>query len=254
MEKKIIEIINHIKGDVGFYYKDLYTGKELSFQADNTFIAASIIKLPLLITVLKQCEEKRFSLSDKISIKQEDKVPGCGALYLFEKNIEVSIETLCRLMIAISDNTATNALINQISIPKIKEEFQAMGLEETRINRLLFDSSAKQQGKENYFTPREMGQLLEKVYHKELVSPTISEEVKQMLLLQQINHKIPQGITEDLEIAHKTGEDDGISHDVGIVYGQRPFIIALASNHVAVRDFEERMREITGLCYALSNT
>jgi beta-lactamase class A len=102
---------------------------------------------------------------------------------------------------------------------------------------------------ENYFSPSEIGDLLENIYRGKLISEDICEEVKEILKLQQINSKIPHLIPGDVEIAHKTGEDDGITHDVGIIFSEKPFILCCASNNTDVVLAEEAIRKISLLCY-----
>ena len=240
--KDIIEKLKQTEGKIGFYYKNLVTDEEIAFNENEEFMSASIIKLPILAAVFRDSAVGSTDLSELIKVNHTDKVPSCGALNLFTNEPYVDIKTLCRLMIAISDNTATNVLINYFSIEDLNRKFNEMGLVKTKLNRLLFDSKAAEQGKENVFTPKEAGTLLEQIYNRIFVNEKISKEMEDILLEQQINHKIP-GNLPDAKIAHKTGEDDGITHDVGIVYADKPFIIAFASNETNVPEFEQFIRE-----------
>ena len=232
------------KGKIGFYYKNFVTNEKISFNENETFIAASVIKLPILAVVLSEVAKGNASLSELITVKSEDKVPGCGALYSFTNEPKVDIETLCNLMITISDNTATNVLIKNFTIEKLSEKFIEMGLNDTKLKRLLFDSEAKQKGLENLFTPKEIGILLEQIYKRTFVNEKVSDQILEILYQQQINHKIP-GKLPNMLIAHKTGEDDGITHDVGIVYADEPFVICFASNETNVHEFEEIIRDLS---------
>ena len=112
------------------------------------------------------------------------------------------------------------------------------------LKRLLFDSEAKQKGLENLFTPKEIGILLEQIYKRTFVNEKVSDQILEILYQQQINHKIP-GKLPNMLIAHKTGEDDGITHDVGIVYADQPFVICFASNETNVHEFEEIIRDLS---------
>lgn len=236
--------LKNSKGKIGFYYKNLVTKDEISFNENATFSAASVIKLPILAAVLSEVANGNVKLSDLITVKNNDKVPGCGALYSFTNEPTVDIQTLCNLMITISDNTATNVLIKYFSVEKLSEKFIEMGLKSTKLKRLLFDREAKQKGLENLFTPKEIGLLLEQIYNRTFVNEKVSEEIENILLQQQINHKIPSRLL-NLRIAHKTGEDDGITHDVGIVYADEPFVVCFASNDTDVHEFEKVIRDIS---------
>lgn len=236
--------LKNSKGKIGFYYKNLVTKDEISFNENATFSAASVIKLPILAAVLSEVANGNVKLSDLITVKNNDKVPSCGALYSFTNEPTVDIQTLCNLMITISDNTATNVLIKHFSVEKLSEKFIEMGLKSTKLKRLLFDREAKQKGLENLFIPKEIGLLLEQIYNRTFVNEKVSEEIENILLQQQINHKIPSRLL-NLRIAHKTGEDDGITHDVGIVYADEPFVVCFASNDTDVHEFEKVIRDIS---------
>jgi beta-lactamase class A len=240
----IIDRLKNIEGKIGFYYKNLITKEEIAFNENDAFLAASVIKLPILSVVYSEVEKGNSKFSDLITVKNNDKVPGCGALYSFTNEPTVDIQTLCNLMITISDNTATNVLIKHFTLDKLSHEFVNIGLVDTKLKRLLFDREAKEKGLENVFTPKEIGLLLEQIYNRTFVNEKVSEGIENILLEQQINHKIP-GKLPNLRIAHKTGEDDGITHDVGIVYAKEPFIIVFASNETYVPNFEQMMRDIT---------
>lgn len=244
MKDYILNKLNNVSGKIGFYYKNLITNEEISFNENEKFLAASVIKLPIMAVVFREAAKGNIDLSDMITVKYSDKVPGCGALNHFTFEPTVDIRTLCRLMTVISDNTATNVLINHLTIEKLAKEFNEIGLKETKVKRLLFDSEAAKQGKQNVFAPREIGSLLEQIYNGRFVNEGVSKEMEEILLEQQINHKIP-GRLSSIKIAHKTGEDDGITHDVGIIYTKKPFIIVFASNDTNVPEFEQVIRDIS---------
>lgn len=241
----ILGKLQKMQGKVGFFYKNLVTGEELGYNENETFKAASIIKLPIFAVISKIIEEGKSKWSEQVQVKNSDKVPPCGALYFFTNEPMVDIRTLCSLMITISDNAATNLLIKCFGIDELNRGFLDIGLNKTKINRLLFDEKASMEGKQNFFVPKEICQLLEKIYDKSFVNKKVSNEIEKTLLYQQINHKIPGYLRDEIQVAHKTGEDDGITHDVGIVYAREPFVIAFASNEVDVPVFELFIREIS---------
>lgn len=245
MEPWVEEQLRSVPGHIGFWYKDLVTGETHAFNARETFQAASVIKLPILCSVFLRAEEDPGVLDQRVLVREEEKLPGCGALQHISGAHEYDVLSLCRLMITISDNTATNALIRHFGMEALNGDFRRLGLEETRIYRLLFDAEASRMGKENLFQPEELGSLLEKIYRKELVSPRGSEQIADILLRQQINHKIPGCLPPDLRVAHKTGEDDGITNDLGIVYEREPFVLVFASNETDVPAFEQVIRAVS---------
>lgn len=243
-QSAVLRRLGRVPGDVGFYCRNLVTGAELNVRADEPFLAASVIKLPVYAAVEKMAAEGRASLSETLVCRQADKLPGCGALSLFAGEPEADVATLCRLMIQISDNTAANLLICRYGIGALNAEFSDMGLAGTRLFRVLYDEAAAGAGLENRFVPRELGELLERVYRRTFGSEQVSRRIEETLLGQQIRHKIPGYLPEGIEVANKTGEDEGIANDVGIVYAREPFVIAFAANHTDVPEAERAIREI----------
>lgn len=231
-----------IPGHVGFYYKNLVTGLEYGVRAEEAYLAASVIKLPLYLHVLRQAAAGEIHLQERLHITQEQKMPGCGALTLFPGELDVDIPTLCRLMIDLSDNTATNALIRRCTIPGANEGFREMGLEKTVLRRLLFDAEASAAGLENTICPKEMGILLEALYRETFLSPEVSREAMGVLLNQKICHKLDGKLCGQVPIAHKTGEDEQLSNDVGIVFAPQPFVACFAGHDTDVYRWEDLIR------------
>jgi beta-lactamase class A len=245
----IIETLNHINGHVGFYYKSLDTGECLALNAEDVFHAASVIKLPIFADILRRAKIGEIDMGERIAVRHEDKMPSCGALNSFTDEPSVDIRTLCRLMITLSDNTATNVLIKRFGIDALNEGFETMGLSKTRLYRLLFDADAGARGLENLVCPSELAALLEAMENGRLNGAAADKEMKDTLLKQQINHKIPGFIVDDVPIAHKTGEDDHITNDVGIVYAKSPFILIFAGNDVNVPEMEQAIRNVSKELY-----
>ena len=252
MNKKtlsILEIIRNemdsIPGHTGFYYLNLVNGDEFGVREDEVFGAASVIKLPLYMHIMAECAAGRMSLDDKLIITEADKVPICGALTLFTGYVEADVRTLCKLMISISDNTATNKLIDFSTIPGAQAGFRSMGLEKTQLTRKLFDRAASRAELRNTICPKEIGHLLAMLYRNEFVSEAVCKEIIDTLLLQQVDHKLNGKICGEVPIAHKTGEDDELSNDVGIVYAKEPFVICFAGHDTDVYRWEDLMRQAT---------
>lgn len=245
LEKDILDRLRNQKGKTGFYYKDLVSGKEIAYNDDLQFMAASVIKLPIYIEIMRRYAFEQLDLNKQIKISKEDILPSCGAVNLFSVEPTLDIRTLCNFMIALSDNSATNILIKQLGIEAYNAGFEKLGLEGTVLERPLFDEAGALQGKENKFVPREIGGLLERIYRKTLITPKVDEEIEKTLLNQQVNYKIPGRMLEMIPVAHKTGDDDGISNDVGIVYAKRPFVIVFASNDTDVPEFDNLIRDIS---------
>ena len=234
-----------LPGHLGFYYKNMVTGQEFGVRADEAFLAASVIKLPLYLHILKKAAAGEIDLDTKLTVEDDEKMPSCGALSLFTGAVQADIHTLCRLMIDISDNTATNKLIRFCTIDGANAGFSAMGLEKTVMRRLLFDAESAKRGLENTICPQEIGALLEALYRESFVSPAVSKEAVDTLLKQQVDHKLNGKLCDLVPIAHKTGEDTNLSNDVGIVYAKEPFVVCFAGHDTDVYRWEDLIRRGT---------
>ena len=243
--ESIRQEMSAMPGHLGFYYKNLVTGFEYGIGEEEIYGAASVIKFPLFLHILAECHRGNLSLDDRIVTEDSDKVPSCGALNMFTGSIETDIRTVCRLMICLSDNTATNRLIRLCGFEAIEQGFAEMGLEKTRIRRKLFDSSAAAAGKQNSISPKELGLLLERLYRGEFINQEISDYAIEVLTEQQIGHKLAGKLGENVKIAHKTGEDDYLSNDIGIVYAKQPFVICFTGHNTDVYPWEDLMRRST---------
>ncbi|MBO6040036.1 MAG: serine hydrolase [Oscillospiraceae bacterium] len=239
----ILYELEKLPGSIGFYYKNLTTGEKVSFHSDKAFESASVIKLPIYAAVQKLAAEGIVSWDEKLLCRDEDKKPSCGALQFFPGSFETDIRTLCALMITISDNTATNLLIRRFGIDFLNGQFEQIGLIRTHLERFLFDSEASARGRENRFAPAEVGLLLERIANREFLSPQVSNEMLALLKKQQIKHKIQGYLPHGTAVAHKTGEDAGITNDVGIVFAPEPFVVCFASNRTNVPAAERFLRQ-----------
>ena len=242
--ERMAKRLEKLKGKVGLYYKNLKTGEDYGYNEEEMFLAASMIKLPLFMCVEKLIAEGTLKGSDKLTVRECDKQPSCGALLSLTGEFDVDIDSLTRLMITISDNTATNMLINHLGMETVKEIFEWLGLEKTSINRLLFNDAASAEGIENYICPKEIGKLLEMIYRGRFISPEISKKIEEVLLLQQIRHKIPGYIGRKKKIANKTGESGDTTHDGAIVFAKTPFILVITSDDTDVPETETFIRQV----------
>ena len=245
MEQKYLdERIEKLEGKIGFYYENLVDGQKLTYNENEAFMAASVIKVPIFMCAAKMVNEGKLSWDQKVLVKDEDKRPSCGALLSLTGDLEVDVDSLCKLMITLSDNTATNMMIRTVGLDNLKAFFKEMGCTNTKIERELFDSEAFAKGLDNYFAPADIAKLYKLIYNREFVSPEISEKIEETLLLQQIRHKIPGYIGRKKKIANKTGEDGNTTHDTAIVFAKNPFILVVASNDTNVPETERFIREI----------
>ncbi len=245
-KNRIIKELSTMPGKVGFYYKNLVTGETIGYNENLPFLPASIVKLPLMAAILLLRSRGETSFRDLVTMKEEEKIPGCGAIQHITGDVTLDVETMSKLMITISDSAATNALLRYYTVPVIRDCFLELGMIGTQFNRCYWDSEKESRGIQNYFVPKEMGDLLEKMYHHTLVDEESSLWLEDILRQQQVNHKLGGYLPMDYPMAHKTGEEEDKTHDVGIVYAGQPFIVCYASNdQTDLSIFENFIRQTT---------
>lgn len=230
-KKKVEELLFGIPGKLTVYYKNLVTGDIVDLNGNSPMLAASVIKIPILLETFRQIQTGILKKDQAYVLKEEDKMPSCGCLNRMHAGMNLTVQDLYNLMIILSDNTATNILIKLLGGTKtINDSLSEMGYQICRVNRLLFDSEASARGIENYVSGVEIADMLEKMYLGKLVDEASSQEMLDILKSQRLKNKMPFDFQGCVPIAHKTGEDDGITHDVGIVFGSQPFILCCLGN------------------------
>lgn len=241
----MLEALRAMPGDISFCYKNLITGETIAYQADRPLIAASVIKLPMMVEAFRQFEAGLLDPDQPVTVQAADKVPSCGVLTYLHDGLAVTVRDLVTLSIIVSDNTATNLLMDRLGIEHVNAMLDAQGMPVTRLRRKLFDRKAAARGLQNTIAAGEIGTLLEKLYTGSILSPAACAAMIDILKNQQLQSKMPFCFAESIDIAHKTGEDSGVTHDVGIVYAKTPFIACFCANNVEVPRFERLMQDMT---------
>ena len=171
-------------------------------------------------------------------------MPSCGALTYLHDGLRVTVLDLITLMIILSDNTATNILIDRLGPDHVNEAMADLHIPGICLRRRLFEPALSARGIQNTVTARGVGALLERMYAGTLLGREADDRMLRILLDQRLNGKLPFYLHgEGVKCAHKTGEDDGITHDAGIVYSEDPFVVVMLSNNVDVPAFERLMQD-----------
>ena len=241
-------MLRAVDGTATMFYKNLTTGEEWQWRSDEPVNAASVIKIPVMIEAFAQMAEGKLNAQERFALRDADRLPSCGALKTLHEGIELTAMDLVKLMIILSDNTATNMLVKRVGLEAVNARLEALGLEKTRMRRLLFDRAASAKGLRNTITAREIGELLERMYRGEIVGAAACEAMLEILKDQRLNGKMPFVLhAQGIACAHKTGEDATVTHDCGIVYAGEPFVLCFCSEGVDVAAFERVMQDATRL-------
>ncbi|SHE46787.1 beta-lactamase class A [Tissierella praeacuta DSM 18095] len=213
----IIKEIDSVDEEVSIIIKDLTNDRWiLKYNEDRVFPSASLIKIPIMIEVLERVEKGELSLDKKIKIKAIDRVDYSIISELTLK--EYTLIDLITLMIILSDNTATNVLIDLLGYEKVNETVKKLNCNNTILKRKMMDFTAAKEGRENLTSPMDMALFMEKIYNKSIISPKICDVMIDILTRQKHRDMLPRYILDEVKIANKTGELSGINHDIGIFY------------------------------------
>jgi len=232
-EKDLQTIIAASPSLTGLMAVDLSSGESISINEDIIFTQASAIKIPILMEVYKQAHEKKFALSDIRTLSPSNTVAGSGILNVMVDPVNLSIRNLCVLMIGLSDNSATNTLIELVGIKNVTNTMQSLGFSNTRLQRKMIDQPASLRNEENISTPAEAVRIMKLLHEGKFIDKSTSEEILSILKNNPIaNSKIADGIPANVKIAFKPGGMGGVSTEWAIVYlSNRPYAIAIMENY-----------------------
>jgi beta-lactamase class A len=241
LEAEVREIASQVDGVLGVTILDPATGDRISVHGGTVFTQASAIKLPVLVTLMRQVEAGEQNLDEVVTLAASDVVPGSGILQqLTPGKVSLSLRDVATLMVTVSDNTATNMIIDRVGMAKVNAEMARLRLSSTKLQRKMQDRTAWEEDRENLSTPDEQARLLELLYKGEILGASSREEIDRILAIVkpgQIRTLLPEGT----KVAHKTGTLSGVVVDVGIVYlADRPFIVSGMGNWLADAEQAER--------------
>ncbi len=215
-------------GKSAVFAENLETGEQFAWNGDEIFPSASIIKLPILCTAYAMSESGELSLSDRITVTDAARTGGDGVMRLMQNGLSPTLHDLMTLMIVLSDNMATNMVVDAVTPQRIHEFLESRGLTGIRWRRKMMDAAAMAAGIENEAAARDVLELLKGLAKGTLLSPPHCKDAVDILTRQQINHKFPRRLwkpydhdfeREEIKIAHKTGDMPGLEHDAGIFTG-----------------------------------
>ena len=236
MQQGVERIAHDVDGIVGVAILDLTSGEKLLMNADEIFPQASLIKLPMLAELYRQEEQSRKGtggrarLSDTYIVRQEDMVADSDIMLgLTPGTTRITNRDLATMVSAVSDNAATNVLIDRVGTENVNATLDGLGLKNTRLRRKMMDLKAAQEGRENVSTPREMVLLLEAIWQNKLFSQPLRDDLLKVLAGHtHYTTFLHGGVPSDVTVAEKEGELEAVRTVAGIVFAQnRPFAISV---------------------------
>jgi beta-lactamase class A len=263
LQQQIEAAIAAADAHMGVSMRHLEKGDEININADELFPMASVLKIPVLVEAARQMDAGKFTLDDRWELTVAEKNLGSGVLTFFDDGLLPTVRDLLTLMIIISDNTATDMVINRLGKEQIVNSMRQLGLQNIHLPltiRQIFETilpsadptqdpyemavahadftppanaTGYSKGPENNTsTPRDMTKLLELIFTGRAASRESTDEMLRILLKQTLNDRLPRFLPPGTRVAHKTGTLSGFRNDAGIIYVDD-------NQHVAVTVFSE---------------
>jgi len=257
-------------GIVGVSATQLATGRHLGYREDQLFPTASVIKLPLIVTLYEDALAGRIDLSERVVYRDETKVAGSGVLQYLDDGLDPTLRDLAVLMMSVSDNTATDLLFDRVGKARIEATMDRLGLASIRVPfdiremlmelvdmdhskpggydelRRLLRVSAGSGGRSmipdqaDRTTPADMCRLLELLESRAILDERACTAIIELMKRIQSSTRIPGLLPKGTVVAHKTGSYRRLRNDVGIVYAPNgPYVVALFARELARDNVED---------------
>ncbi len=213
-----------IDGKAGLIVLDAEGRTLYERDADGAYPAASVIKIPILMTVYADAAEGRLSLDERLAVGKH--LPGSGVLGRVPGVTDLTLRDHATLMTIVSDNTSTNRVMERIGVERIAVRMREWGCERTKLQRKMFDFEAANRGLDNVASPREIAALLRLLVGGALVDRATSDAVLGVLEGTQDDALIRRYLPAGTKVAHKTGSLEKVRNDAAVIWGEQPVIAA----------------------------
>ncbi|WP_088186674.1 serine hydrolase [Desulfosporosinus sp. FKA] len=249
LARDIKKIIQNERGSYSISYQDTISNNNLVINPQK-MTAASMIKLFVMIESYNQIKEGVINENEKITLTSSMKVGGTGSLSSRKDGTVLTIDQLIYLMITQSDNTATNILIDRITMDKINTTVQKLGCLDTVLQRKMMDFKAQGEGKENYTSAADLCNILTKLYKNECLGEKYDPKMIEILKRQENNTKLPLLLPAGTVVAHKTGELDQVENDAGIIFTPKgAYVLCVLSSGIVAGDARTIIAKVSKVVY-----
>jgi len=247
LEKSILDVDRNLDGVMGVAIIDLTDGHKYLLHASDVFPQASSIKICVLAELYRQAQQGKLKLTDLYTVNAADLVQDSDIMGGLTPGVtKITLRDLATMMVAVSDNSATNVLIDRVGMDNVNAFLAAQGLHETKLRRKMMDLKAASEGRENVSTPNEMSSLLQALYRGQILNKEMTGDFFKVLS----THKdswIPRELPDDLKIANKPGALEGVRNDSGVIFVEkRPYILCVMTTYLhREHDGEEAISKIS---------
>jgi len=252
LQEDLRAVDKQLDGVLGLALKDLTSGEEFFVNGDEIMPQASSIKIAVLAELYLQAQQGKLKLTDEYTVRADDLVPGSDIMLGLTPGVtRLTLRDLATMMVAVSDNSATNVLIDRIGMEGVNSMLESQGLHATRLRRKMMDLKAAGEGRENVSTPREMMVLLDTIYRGKLLSKEMTEDFLKVLSTHK-ESSLLQGLPDDAVAANKPGELEAVRNDSGIVLVKnRPYLLCVMTAYLKdEKEGSAAIRKIAALTYS----
>ncbi len=230
LEAALLPLVEPFSGRVSVALQSFQTPESYTLDATRTMGAASLIKLPLLVHALFEVARGRLDLGKRYSLQNEDRVGGAGVLHVLEPGLTLTLHDLLTLMIVVSDNTATNLVLDILGLDAANAFVHNLGMAQTKlVGKLQLSeerqNEAQRRGMRNATCAADVLGLLVRLVRRELLPDALTDTALAILKKQQFTEALARYLPTDVElnpehvtVASKSGCLRGLWHDAGIVY------------------------------------
>ena len=237
--------ITPFKGKVSVFAKNLDTGQTYTYSGDERVPTASTIKVAVMIEVFARVSEGRAKWTDQLVLTKAARYGGSGVLPELGDGLRLTLRDCVNLMMVVSDNTATNMVLDYLTTDSVNARMSSLGFKATRIMRRIGGGGESREGKDpdnkrfglGTTTPHEMVQILERLDRGNIVSSATSKEMIELMKREQVRYAIAR-TAWDVPMASKYGALDRLRSCVALVYAKR--------GKIAIAITVDDMRKLTG--------
>src|ERR1044072_78520 len=228
LDEQVRAAVSEFKGKVSLFAKNLDTGATYDFGGDNRVRTASTIKVTVMIEACARVMEGKAKWSDEVVLTEAKKVQGSGVLQELGDGLRLTLRDAVNLMMVVSDNTATNLVLDVLTTDGVNARMEQLGLKQTRLLRKVGSGGTSKAGLDpelkpfglGVTTPREMVMIVEKLERGEVVSKDASKEMIALMKREQSHDGIGRTLN-GVDMATKSGALDRLRSNVGIIYSKR---------------------------------
>lgn len=230
-------LLEGIRGKYGIYINDLLKKESFGINEDEVFIAASVNKVPIMVTFYQQVEKGKLKEDDEYYLKQKDiQDYGTGVMRYERPGKTYTYSQLVELIGKQSDNTAAYVLEEIIGRKNVQDLIDKLNMKNTSME-------------ENTTTPKEMGDFLVKLYSGDLLKKENTQKIFAALTDTDFEDRITLGVPEGVKVAHKIGNEIQTYNDCGVIFGPKPYVLCILTSEVAENEALEVVPKISRLVW-----